>query len=91
VSFLFVSYPNSKRPATLRSSPKELKGFTRTTIPAGQTAMVSIPLRVADLKYWDSTANGGAGQWATESGAINVMVGGSSDALTATGTITVTP
>lgn len=92
VSFLFVSYPNTKRAASLRSSPKELKGFVRTpNIMPGQTAMVSIPLRISDLKYWDSTANAGKGQWATETGAINIMVGGSSDALTATGMLTITP
>jgi beta-glucosidase len=92
VSFLFVSYPNTKRAASLRSSVKELKGFVRTpSIMPGQTAMVAIPLRVSDLKYWDSTANGGKGAWGYETGAINLMVGGSSDALTATGMLTITP
>jgi beta-glucosidase len=92
VSFLFVSYPHTTRAASLRSSSKELKGFTRTAgIMPGQTAMVSIPLRVSDLKYWDSTANGGKGAWGYETGAINIMVGGSSDALTATGTLNITP
>jgi beta-glucosidase len=92
VSFLFVSYPNTKRAASLRSSVKELKSFVRTpSIMPGQTAMVAIPLRVSDLKYWDSTANGGKGAWGYETGAINIMVGGSSDALTATGMLTITP
>jgi beta-glucosidase len=77
VSFLFVSYPSTQRAASLRSSPKELKGFTRTTIAAGQTAMATIPLRVSDLKFWDTPS----GRWVGETGAVSVMVGGSSDRL----------
>jgi beta-glucosidase len=68
VSFLFVSYPNTK---AMRRSDKELKGFTRTTIKAQQKVTVTIPLRIQDLKYWDS-ANG---KWAIESGAVQITVG----------------
>ncbi len=76
VSFIFVNYPNTKR--TVKANVKELKAFTRTTIPTGTTpTMVSIPLRIADLKYWDTPT----GKWVVETGAINVMVGGSSDSL----------
>jgi beta-glucosidase len=77
VSFAFVAYPNTKRASSLHSNVKELKGFTRTTIKAGATAMVQIPVRVKDLKYWDTTSS----KWVIESGAINIMVGGGSDAL----------
>jgi beta-glucosidase len=70
VSMLFVSYPNSK----VRRSIKELKAFTRTTIPAGQKVPVTIPLRIQDLKYWDTPNM----KWAIESGAVQIMVGGSS-------------
>ncbi len=75
VSFAFVSYPNTQRKG--RSPVKELKGFVRTTIKAGTTAMVQIPLRVKDLKYWDTPTS----KWVVETGAINIMVGGSADAL----------
>jgi beta-glucosidase len=76
VSFLFVSYPNTKR--TGHTNTKELKAFVRTPIPVGTTpTMVTIPLRVSDLKYWDTPS----GQWVHETGAIEVMVGGSSDSL----------
>jgi beta-glucosidase len=76
VSFLFVSYPNTKR--TGHTNTKELKAFVRTPIPVGTTpTMVTIPLRVSDLKYWDTPSS----QWVRETGAIQVLVGGSSDRL----------
>ncbi|NLK48737.1 MAG: carbohydrate-binding protein [Bacteroidales bacterium] len=33
---------------------KQLKGFKRVTIPAGQTKTVSVPIDCADLWYWDA-------------------------------------
>ena len=76
VSFLFVSYPATKRAG--HSNVKELKGFVRThDIMPGATATVTIPLRVSDLKYWDTPAS----KWVVETGPIDVMVGGSSDKL----------
>jgi len=82
VSFLFVSYPNT----TQRRPQKELKGFHRATIPAGQTVRITIPLRVEDLKYWNATSH----SWQWESGTVNIMVGGRSTQLPLTGTMTVT-
>ena len=38
---------------------------------------ITIPLRVADLKYWNMTTSA----WTIESGRVNVMVGPSSDSL----------
>ncbi len=76
VSFVFVSYPNTKR--TGHSNVKELKAFVRAHIPVGTVpTMVPIPLRVSDLKYWDTPSS----RWVVETGPINVMVGGSSDSL----------
>jgi beta-glucosidase len=84
VSFLFVSYPNTKR--TGHTNVKELKGFVRTHIPVGAApTTVTIPLRVSDLKYWDTPTS----KWVYETGAINVMVGGSSDSLGAPVTLTI--
>ncbi len=84
VSFLFVSYPNSKRAG--HKNVKELKGFVRTPkIAPGATAMVQIPLRIADLKYWDTPT----GKWVVETGTIDIMVGGSSDNLPSTTSLTV--
>jgi beta-glucosidase len=73
VSFLFVGYP----PSQIRRSVKELKGFHRSTVPAGKTLHIHIPLRVQDLKYWDTTTH----SWQWQSGSVQIMVGGSSDSL----------
>jgi beta-glucosidase len=81
VAFLFVSYPGSaaRRPA------KELKGFYRVSLSPGQTKRVTIPLRVSDLKYWNTSANA----WAVESGTVQIMVGPSSADLPLQDTMTV--
>ncbi len=84
VSFLFVSYPSAERSG--HKNVKELKGFVRTpNIAPGATAMVQIPLRIADLKYWDTPT----GKWVIETGPIEIMVGGSSDNLPSTASLTV--
>jgi beta-glucosidase len=70
VSFLFVSYPNT----TARRPVKELKGFHRVSLDPGQTKRITFPLRVSDLKYWDSTSS----SWQIESGPVAIMVGPSS-------------
>ena len=76
VAFLFVSYPST----TARRSVKELKGFYRTpTVMPGATVQFKIPLRVADLKYWNTTSTPPG--WTVESGPVQIMVGPSSDNL----------
>jgi beta-glucosidase len=77
VSFLFVSYPAT----TARRSVKELKGFHRTPVPLqpGETTTFTIPVRVQDLKYWNTSSNPHA--WTVESGPVQIMVGPSSDNL----------
>jgi beta-glucosidase len=76
VSFLFVSYPST----TARRSVKELKGFYRTpTVMPGSTIQFKIPLRIADLKYWNTTSTPPG--WTVESGPVQIMVGPSSDNL----------
>ena len=60
--FLFVQYPGSS--VTNRAGPsyKELKGFYRVSLAAGdpgEAKRITIPLRVKDLKYWDTTQNNG--------------------------------
>jgi beta-glucosidase len=81
VAFLFVSYPNTKA----RRPAKELKGFYRATLDAGQTKRITIPLRIADLKYWDMTSNG----WQVASGPVQIMVGPSSATLPLHDTLTI--
>ncbi len=90
VVFLFVAYPNA---GAVRRPMKELKGFTRVSLAApdpgnptnGSAKRVTIPLRVKDLKYWDSTNN----KWDIQTGPVQVLVGPSSDKLTLMDTFTV--
>jgi beta-glucosidase len=70
---VYASFPNS----AFERSPKVLVGFERVEIAAGQTATVTIPIRVEDLKIWDDANS----QWLVESGEVVLQVGGSSDQL----------
>jgi beta-glucosidase len=67
-AFLFVSYPKT----TARRSLKELKGFYRVSLAGNQAKRITIPLRIADLKYWNGDAGG---SWVVETGDVNIMVG----------------
>ena len=53
---------------------KKLVGFTRVTIPAGQTRRVDIAVRGADLAYWEADRHG----WALERARVELLVGNSS-------------
>lgn len=53
---------------------KKLLGFARVTIAAGRTRRVDVPLRGADLAYWDTNRQA----WALERARLEVMVGHSS-------------
>jgi len=67
---VFVSYPGSTV-ATRAGNYKELKGYRRTgTIMPGQGARVPIPIRVKDLKYWDTASS----SWKIDSGMVKVIV-----------------
>ena len=54
-------------------------------VTAVQTVRVTIPLRISDLKYWDTASN----SWKIESGPVKVMVGSSSADLPISDTFTV--
>jgi beta-glucosidase len=69
-AFVFVQYPGSSVTNRAGSSYKELKAFKRVPLAGNQGARVTIPLRVKDLKYWDSGSN----QWAVEPGIVKVIV-----------------
>ena len=56
---------------------KELKGFQRVALKAGQQQTVTIALRRADLCHWDEAAS----TWMLEPGEMDVYVGGSSAQL----------
>ena len=68
---------------------KKLVGFARVTIPAGQTRRVDIPIRGADLAYWDVARHA----WVLERGRVEFMIGNSSSdaALTLRTSVAITP
>jgi beta-glucosidase len=77
VAFLFVGFPSAARRTGLAAGYKELKGFYKVQLDAMQAKRITIPLRIADLKYW---SGGATGQWVVESGMHSIMVGPSSRA-----------
>jgi len=79
---VFVSFPNT----TARRGPIELKGFARVSnLSPGEERQVTIPVRLADLDYFDTDKNA----WIVESGPVNIMVGGSLDNLPLQGSVNV--
>jgi len=77
VAFLFVGFPSAARRTGLAAGYKELKSFYKVHLNAMEAKRITIPLRVADLKYW---SGGATGSWVVESGAHTIMVGPSSKA-----------
>lgn len=73
VAQVYVSRPKSQ----ITHYVKELKGFQRVTLKAGERKEVTITLRPQDLSYWNEATQ----SWAQESGTFQVLVGGSSNHL----------
>jgi len=83
---VFVSYPNT----TARRPAKELKGFARVSLGAGEEKQVTIPVRLADLDYFRMDApDATTGSWVVESGDVEIMVGGSASNLPRSATVRV--
>jgi beta-glucosidase len=83
---VFVSFPSTQA----RRPIKELKGFARVSLAPGEEKQISIPVRLSDLDYFQTdAANPRSGKWVVESGAVKIMVGGSSTSLPLTATVNV--
>jgi hypothetical protein len=67
---MYVKHMNS----SVARPIKELKGFSRVAIPAGQTQTVSMALRGKDIAYWDSTNT----TWTVENDNVQLQIGASS-------------
>jgi beta-glucosidase len=78
---LYVQFPQSKvvRPI------KELKGFHRIGLNAGETKSVTFTLKAESLAWWNEESN----RWELESGPVNILIGGSSHDIKLTKTILV--
>jgi beta-glucosidase len=90
--FLFVSPPatapiTTAPNTTIHRAKKELKGFTRITVPAGTGRGAIIKLRIADLQYFDPAASGGG--WKVQPGTYTISAGGSSANLPVMDTLTI--
>ncbi len=68
---VFVHFPNT----TARRPFKELKGFARVSLAAGEAKQVTIPVRLSDLDYFKTDApssTASTGSWVSE-GVESVM------------------
>ncbi|WP_280118830.1 fibronectin type III-like domain-contianing protein [Rahnella sp. ChDrAdgB13] len=63
--------PTATRPV------KELQGFTKVWLKAGETKTVSIPLDARSLSYYQQSTD----SWIVDAGKYQILVGGSSDSL----------
>jgi beta-glucosidase len=68
-------------PASAGEPPRQLKGFQRVSLAAGQSSRVRFTLTPADLSWFDTSAPGASatgGGWSQSAGAYQVYVGDSS-------------
>lgn len=68
--YIHQRYGTSSRPV------RELKGFRRLTLAAGETAIVDFVLRPDELRYWSAAVR----DWVQDETVIDVYVGGDSKA-----------
>ena len=66
--YVSQAHPSLPRP------PKELKGFEKILVKAGQKQTVSIPLKIDAFSYYDPSKSG----WVAEKGKFTILVGSSS-------------
>ena len=67
---LYVKHVGSKVERPL----KELKGFQRVALKAGETKTIQLTLKAKDLAYWDAQRK----QWVVEDDKVDLMLGSSS-------------
>ena len=78
---VFVSFPNT----TARRAAKEIKGFERVSLQAGEEKAVTVFIRTTDLDYWDTPSS----QWVIESDRVNIMAGPNASTLPLTASIVI--
>lgn len=78
VAQLYVSFP-----AAAAQPVRQLRGFERVLVGAGDDEAVSFALRRRDLSYWDVAAQ----EWAVAPGTYNFTVGASSRDLRLSATL----
>lgn len=68
-------------PAVAKEPPKQLKGFQKVHLKAGESTSVTFKLTDRDLSVWDTSE----AQWSVVEGDFDVMVGSSSEDILLTG------
>lgn len=81
VAQLYITYPSS----TPRTPVRQLRGFDKLSLTAGQSGTATFNIRKRDLTYWNVASQ----QWVVPSGTFGVSVGASSRDLRLTGSFTV--
>jgi len=81
VTQLYVRYQESRVMRPL----KELKGFSRVKVKAGQSLLITLPLKAEELSYWNVEKHA----FEVEPGKIEVMIGSSSADIKLRKTITI--
>ena len=71
VAQLYVNHANE---GDIERPVRELKGFARVDLQAGETRTIEIPVSVPDLAYWDVKTHG----WKSDHGTYRIDVGASS-------------
>ncbi len=78
---MYVGLPN----AIIFRPKKELKGFCKVFIKAGESKRVEIPFDDKTFRYWNRKTN----QWEIESGTYQIMIGASVSDIQVTGELNV--
>jgi beta-glucosidase len=72
IPMLFVKPPPRPDNITGERPWKELKSFTKVSVPAMGMTTAHLPLRIRDLRYWEGAADG---RWVIDSGEYTIAVG----------------
>lgn len=75
----------AKPDATIFRPVKELKGFTKVQLEAGESKTVTIPLDDKAFRYWNVKTD----RWEVEGGSYQLLVGASSADIRLTAAVTV--
>ena len=81
VAQLYVGLPG----AEVFRPKKELKGFVKVFLAAGESKTVQIPFNEYTFRYWNMRKNG----WAVEGGSYEIMIAASVEDVRLTGTLEV--
>lgn len=82
VAQLYVRFPE-----WAGEPPRQLKGFQKVFLAAGESSTVTFPLEPRTFQYWDDAR----GAWVMPAGEFQLYVGASSRDIRAVGSYTVTP